>query len=41
MADNASDFVEKNIKKAINKSGFANIILAQALTISVFESIKK
>ncbi len=28
MADNASDFVEKNIKKAINKSGFANIILA-------------
>ena len=28
MAYNASDFVEKNIKEAINKSGFANIILA-------------
>ena len=42
IADNASDFVEKKIKEAINKSGFANIILATGSSQFLFlEALKK
>ena len=42
IADNASDFVEKKIKAAINKSGFANIILATGSSQFLFlEALKK
>jgi glucosamine-6-phosphate deaminase len=42
MANNASDFVEKKIKEAINKSGFANIILATGSSQFLFlEALKK